>query len=245
MEADKIKKIYNNIAKEKREGEYEYRRWFKTPLLMAGYEMEKKSIEYHLLKSDKLKFKDYLELGPGAGTWTKIFLEKYKEANFDLIDISEEMLKAAKKSLSQFGNIRFFNEDFIKFDSDKKYDFFFSSRAIEYIKDKEKAIEKLENLLVSGGGGFIITKNPRYFISRILGRKIPELHKGQISPNLLKGLLDKFGFKDIEIYPVAMVFPVVKSPLLNKMLYKFFYRCQLNFLSGFFAESYCVKFSKK
>lgn len=245
METSEIKDIYNKIIKEKYKGDYEYNRWFKTSFLKAGYDMARRSIEFHLFENDRLKFKNYLELGPGAGTWTKLFLERYNQVSFDLVDISQEMLEIAKRSLSQYKNIRFFETDFLKFSPEKKYDFFFSSRAIEYFSDKRKTIKYIASLLQKGGQGFIITKTPQYLRNKILGRKISEIHKGQISPEALKEMLEKNDFGDIEIYPVAMIFPILKSVFLNKLFHRIFYKHQLNFVSEFFSESYCVKFTKK
>ncbi|MBI4836918.1 MAG: methyltransferase domain-containing protein [Candidatus Portnoybacteria bacterium] len=293
MSKETIKQSFDRSAVGKG-GDYERRRWFSDALREAGYQMTKESIHYHLL--ERGPFYDCLELGPGAGTWTKLFLEKYPDANFDLVDISGEMLKLAKKNLDKFinplchseaigrrisssmrsfapqfcgaqddsgegnrddkgdtqddkrgvkfGNVRYFETDFLDFKPDKQYDLFFSSRALEYISDKKEAVLKVAGLLKSGGRGFIITKTPKYLRAKLLGREIPELHQGQIAPRKLKQLLSETGFKNIEIYPVAMSLPLLKSSKLNRLLFRIFYKFRLNFLSQFFAESYCVKFEK-
>lgn len=290
MKSESVREIYNQQAQTKFGGDYEYRRWFSDELKKAGYQMTRESICYHFLGGNL--FYDCLELGPGAGTWTKLFLEKYPEAEFDLVDISSEMLKLAKENLDKFinslchsegdspknlagkdsnellmgsfataqddgekkaqddkrsvkfGNVRYFEADFLDFKPDKQYDLFFSSRAIEYITDKKAAVSKAAGLLKSGGKGFIITKTPKYFRAKLLGREIPKLHQGQIAPRKLEQLLSEAGFKNIEIYPATMSFPLFKSPKLNRMLFKLFYKFRLNFLSQFFSESYCAKFEK-
>ena len=193
---------------------------------------------------NRTSFYDYLELGSGAGTWTKLFLEKCPDAKFDLVDISGEMLDQAKENLGSYQNIRYFEADFLDFKPDKQYDLFFSSRALEYVPDKKRAVLKIAGLLRSGGRGFIITKTPKYLRARVFGRKIPRLHQGQIAPRKLKQLLSEAGFKNIAIYPATMSFPLFKSPKLNRLLFKVFYKHGLNFLSEFFSESYCVKFEK-
>lgn len=242
MDTAEVKEIYNRQVKAKFGGDYEYRRWFSDALKEAGFQMTRESIRYHFL--EKGAFDDYLELGSGSGTWTKLFLEKCPDAKFDLVDISGEMLKLAKEKLAFCHNVRYFEADFLDFTLDKQYDLFFSSRALEYIPDKKGAILKIAGLLKSGGRGFIITKAPKYFRARIFGRKIPKLHQDQIGPRKLKQLLSEAGFKNIEIYPATTSLPLFKSPKLNQLLFKLFYKFRLNFLSQFFSESYAIKFKK-
>ena len=242
MKSESVKEIYNRQVKTKFGGDYEHRRWFSDALKEAGYQMTRESICHHFLEGSL--FNDYLELGPGAGTWTKLFLEKCPDAKFDLVDISGEMLDQAKENLGSYQNIRYFEADFLDFKPDKQYDLFFSSRALEYVPDKKRAVLKIAGLLRSGGRGFIITKTPKYLRARVFGRKIPRLHQGQIAPRKLKQLLSEAGFKNIAIYPATMSFPLFKSPKLNRLLFKVFYKHGLNFLSQFFSESYCVKFEK-
>jgi len=243
METNAIKNVYNNIVKDKFKGDYEHNRWFKDEQSKIGYEMTKRSIERHFLNS--LSFNNYLEVGPGPGTWTSLFLKKNSKANYSLVDISAEMLKLAKNKLSQYDNVSFFESDFIKFSTSNKYDLFFSSRAIEYFPDKNRFIGRVGELLNSRGCGFIITKTPKYWSYKIMGRKVPEMHKDQIAPGALKKVLLANNFIDINLYPAVMTFPFFKSAKLNKMIYKIFYRFHLNFLSEIFSESYCVKFTKK
>jgi ubiquinone/menaquinone biosynthesis C-methylase UbiE len=243
MNSNRIKELFERSAMSGG-GQYEQTRWFKDEIKKSGYEMTGKTIKEHFL-SDLAPFGDYLELGPGSGTWTKLFLEKCPDAEFDLVDISGEMLKQARADLGEADNIRYFCSDFLEFQPDKQYDIFFSSRALEYIVDKEEAVKKIVGLLKPNGRGFIITKTPKYLRARLLGRNVPELHAGQISSQNLMVLLRKAGLKDIEIYPATMSFPLLKSPRLNLLLFKVFYGYRLNFLSQFFSESYCVKFAKK
>ncbi len=244
MKASNIKDFYNNTMPGKFEHDYEHGRWFKTPLLRASYEMTKMAIEKHVL-SKKKKYSHALEVGAGPGTWSKLLLRSGVVEKLDIVDISSEMLTLAKHTLSDQGAVSFFESDFIAFSSSVKYDFFFSSRALEYFPDKEKFVEQMQRLLRSGGEGFIITKNPHYLRSRLLRKKISEMHTGQISPRALKKILGAKGFGDVKIYPVAMSFPIFHSPFVNVSLYRVLGRFPLNFISNIFAESYCIAFSKK
>ncbi|KKT81860.1 MAG: Glycosyltransferase [Candidatus Yanofskybacteria bacterium GW2011_GWA2_44_9] len=235
--------IYNRQIKGKFEGNYEYHRWKSSPVKRAGYEMTRSLIRGNILKSG-LGFRDYLEVGPGPGTWTKMFLEASPKANFDLVDISSEMLNLAKQNLAGHGNLRYIETDFLRFNPDKKYDIFFSSRAIEYMPDKDGLVKKISDLLRPGGRGFVITKNPKYLRSKLAGRHISEFHKGQISPETFRALLIGNGFKDVEIYPVTFVFPVFNSAFMNRTVSGIFSYQKLNTLNNFFAESYLIRFKK-
>lgn len=242
MDNDEVKDIYNKTVKDRVSGNYEYWRWFRSEIQKAGYDMTSASIKKHL---GVVNFFNCLELGPGQGTWTKELIELCPAAIFDLVDISEEMLKLARRRFGDKKNIRYFQADFLGFTPDKKYDFFFSSRAVEYISNKDLMSKKILDLLSQGGRGFIITKTPKYLRNKLLGRVIPRLHQGQIQPKDLAKLLKKYGATKVEIYPVTMSFPFLRIPRLNKLLHRIFYKHKLNFISKFFAESYCLKFLKK
>ncbi|OGZ34768.1 MAG: hypothetical protein A2174_02385 [Candidatus Portnoybacteria bacterium RBG_13_41_18] len=241
MDPEAVKKIYNQMVLERAGGDYEYQRWFSDKIKQAGYFMTKKSIEEQLLDE---KFSSYLEVGPGAGTWTKIFMGKNLSANFDLVDISSAMLDLAKSALSGYKNIRFFGADFCDFNPDKKYDYFFSCRALEYFSDRERFVEKVFDLMTQGGRGMIITKSPKYLRNKFLGRQIQKLHQGQIGARRLKCLLKNVGFSEIKIYPVTFSFPFFRSSKINLFLFRIFCQKPLNFLSAFFAESYLAVFKK-
>ncbi|MDP2586428.1 MAG: class I SAM-dependent methyltransferase [Candidatus Komeilibacteria bacterium] len=240
MDVNQVKSVYNS---QKPEANYEYERWFKNPIKLAGYEMSLKSIKVHVLP-DLPQGGAYLELGPGAGTWTKVILIARPGLEADLVDLSSSMLNQAKKNLSGFSGINYFENDFLDFSADKKYQAFFSSRVFEYLPDQPAAAAKIAELLPSGGMGWLITKTPKYFFNRLLGRKINPLHNGQIAPTKLHALLAAAGFKEIKMFPVAFSFPLFKSAGLNKFCHSLFYRLPLNFISQFLSESYLVKFKK-
>ena len=70
---------------------------------------------------------DVLELGGGSGRSTKIFLDSsYNWRSFDILDLSEEMIKFSKKQFLE-KNIKFIKSDTIDylFNTEKKYDFVF------------------------------------------------------------------------------------------------------------------------
>lgn len=234
--------IYNQKVRQD-DGQYERQRWFKNPIARVGYEMIAWTIKHHLIENG-LKFKNCLEVGPGPGTWTKLLLKNNPEAGYDLVDISSEMLNLAKQNIGDIPNVKYFLNDFMEFSSDKKYDLFFSSRAIEYFGDKKGAIKKIYELMRSGGLGLIITKTPHYIRARIIGRKVYNIHLGQIHPSDMKSVLTESGFKNIEIYMATATFPILRGSFLNRLVFLVFRNIKLNPIGQFFAESYVVKFQK-
>ena len=241
MDTKKVKEKYNHDIVNKFGSDYENKRWFINDIQKGAYEMTLASIKEHVLSED---FSDCVELGPGHGTWTNFLLESHRSSSFDLVDISEQMLNLVKKRFGDNENVRYFESDFLQFEPDKSYDFFFSSRAIEYIPDKNRVVKKMLSLIESGGSGFLITKTPKYMRNKILRRTISHFHQGQILPRRLAKILVDSGAGDVRVYPVTFSFPLVQSVFLNKLLHKLFYKIPLNFMSQFFAESYCVTFKK-
>ena len=208
MKTDEVRDFYNKTVKENYQNRYEEKRWFSDPEQKIFYKMTGLFIS-NFLKRSGIKFKNYLEVGPGPGTWTKIYLKNFPEANYNLVDISSEMLKMCKDNLSGQGNISYSENDFMNFTLDKKYDFIFSSRALEYFPDKDAFVKKIRVLLEIGGVALVITKTPKYFRSKILKKNIPDLHKNQIKPADFKKIVIKNGFKKVEIYPVVLYFPFI------------------------------------
>lgn len=243
MDQQGIKKIYNKIVIDKYKNDYEYNRWFATPLLRTGFEMMQNSIK-RCTDIDASAVKNILELGPGAGTWTKVLKAKFYGANFDLVDISKEMLALSKKVFGE-ENFCYFESDFLAWQTSKKYDLFFSSRVLEYFPKKTPVLDKIFSLLNHDKYAFIITKNPQYWRYKLLGKKIPAMHRQQIKPEDLRKILVKVGFIDIQIFPAVMTFPLFKSVVMNNLIFSLFSKHQLNFISQLFTEAYIVKFKKQ
>lgn len=239
MKIEEVKNLYNRSIQNN--NKYEKERWFKNDLQRAGYKMTLETINKHTLNE---KFESCLELGPGHGTWTNELLKSHPNSKFDLVDISKEMLNLSRKRFRDNDNIQYFESDFSEFDIDQKYDFFFSSRVIEYLPKKGLIVKKIVNLLKNQKGGFIITKTPKYLRAKLLRKKVSKFHSGQIQANKLLNFFRKNGC-EVQAYPVTLSFPFLKSPSINLFLYRLFADKKLNFLSQFFSESYAIKFKKK
>lgn len=241
METKEVRRIYNTTVEQDFEGKYEYNRWFKTPLAEAGYRMTRHAVERGLSGAP---FSRCLELGPGAGTWTKLLLAHAPAADYDLVDISSAMLANARAAIGGRENVCFFESDFLDFKPQQEYDFFFSSRAIEYFPDKELVIKKIVELLVPGGRGLVITKQPKYWRKKFLGKPVRGLHQNQIASQTLVRLLEKYGLRVESVFVGTAFMPFHAHPKFSELLYAALSKLPYTPLSKLFAESYCVTFKK-
>lgn len=238
------KKFYNETMPKKIGVDYEYTRWFKNEIQEAGYTLTRAAITEHVLSDETHIPLRILELGPGAGTWTKLLVATYPEAYIDLVDISKEMLARARGALKKNEHIRYIESDILDFTPEGEYDLFFSSRVLEYIPDKMHFAKKIYSTLSSGGHGFLITKMPHYVREKMLGKEASQFHSGQIAPGTLRAILHDVGFMDIDCYPVTVSIPLLHSARLNLILGRLLGRLPLGLFGRFFAESYCVLFRK-
>ncbi|WP_312825109.1 class I SAM-dependent methyltransferase [Epilithonimonas sp.] len=105
--------------------------------------------------SNQIKIVDsILDIGAGTGLMSAFFLEKYNEADFTLVDISEEMLKKAKERFSGFSNFEFLIQDLEDLALEKnKFDLVISGLAIHHLDDeaKKQLFKTIYNLLKDGG----------------------------------------------------------------------------------------------
>lgn len=242
MNNEEVKKFYNTIIKAEYAGTYEYKRWFSTKEKIAGYKSTKDTLLL-VQKKHNLIYKKYLELGPGPGTWSEVFLGFNKDALMDLVDISEEMLRMTRKRFKSQTNINCIQSDFLLYDTDKKYDLFFSSRALEYFVDKLSLVKKIHDVLDKNGVGVVVTKMPHYKRGKML-RGLTSIHQHQIAPEELTTLISRNGFEVLGVYGTTYIFPLLRSGFLDRLLYKLFSKFSVNFFTGFFLESYTVVFKK-
>lgn len=237
------KEFYNSVMSSKLGENYEATRWKKTPLLAAQYRMMTDVLN-RLIIPNVRQVRRVLEVGPGPGTWTKLLFEANPAAQYTLVDISREMLAQAREALAGRANVAFVESDLLAFESPQPFDFFFSSRAIEYMPDKHAAMRKIASLLAPGAFGAIITKMPKPFFDRLRGRPFRALHGAQIDPAALARLLDGNGLVVEKINIATATMPFIGSAAFNEFAYRFLKHFLLFFPFTLFAESYLVTFRK-
>ncbi len=236
------KEFYNDVMPEKFGADYERKRWHETPVKEVGYQQTLFAVE-RFLRGLVHSPESILEIGPGAGTWTKRIIARYPKARLTLLDISREMLDRAVKAIGDTTAMTI-ESDLLAYAPEESVDLLFSSRVIEYIDHKRAVAEKFREILSPGGAGFVITKMPHYERERMLGRTSSAFHEGQIAPEAFRGLLLEEGFEVTKAFPVTVSVPVLRSALANRFAGWVFRRCSVNPFSAMFTESYCVAFRK-
>ena len=237
------KSFYNEAMPQKYGSDYEAGRWRANPLLAAQYEtladMMRREVMPLVHGAQRV-----VEIGPGPGTWTKFLLEANPSAAYTLIDISREMLSRAREALKDVPSVAFVESDLLSYEPEGRFDFFFSSRAIEYMPDKRAVCEKIAELLEEGGQGALVTKTPKPLFDRLCGRGNRSLHSGQIAPAELRHLLENAGLKVEKIRIATATVPGLGSATLNRLVYALLKRIPLAFPLTLFAESYLVTFRR-
>ncbi|KKH48736.1 trans-aconitate 2-methyltransferase [Methanosarcina sp. 1.H.A.2.2] len=81
---------------------------------------------------------DILDIGAGTGLLSAFLMERYPDASFTLIDISEKMLDMAKDRFRNNSKVKYIAADYSKYDFSEKYDMVVSAVSIHHLEDKEK-----------------------------------------------------------------------------------------------------------
>lgn len=241
METKEIKNFYNATLSESTQT-YEQERWFSSPQAEAGFHSTRDAVELYALPHLE-KNAHVFELGPGPGTWTKSMLEKAPGASFDLVDISKEMLKQAATALQSYPNVTYIESDILDFKPTAQYDFFFSSRIIEYVPEKEAAINTITGAMKSGAHGYIVTKTPQQ--GRLFSKKVKSpVHEQQISTKDLVQIFNTHNCEVVQRVHVTCVFPALHSAFADRVLTKLCRSLPFSF-GRYVSESYALVFKKK
>lgn len=79
-----------------------------------------------------------LDIGAGTGLLSAFLIERYPDASFTLIDISEKMLDVAKDRFRGNSNVKYIVADYSKHSFVEKYDMVVSALSIHHLEDEEK-----------------------------------------------------------------------------------------------------------
>lgn len=133
---------------------------------------------------DPKPLRDYMDKWDGQGFIDKMELDKNKSVleigvgtgrlsvrvaplcdKFCGIDISPKTIERAKENLANFGNVTLLCGDFLDFSFDSKFDVIYSSLTFMHIEEKQKAVNKIAELLNNAGRLVLsIDKNQSEFI---------------------------------------------------------------------------------
>ncbi|HWQ47560.1 MAG TPA: methyltransferase domain-containing protein [Methanosarcina sp.] len=94
-----------------------------------------------------------LDIGAGTGLLSAFLIERYPDASFTLIDLSEKMLDIAKDRFRGNSNIKYIVADYSKYSFVEKYDMVVSALSIHHLEDEEKKeiYKKSHSLLKQNG----------------------------------------------------------------------------------------------
>ncbi len=187
-----------------------------------------------------------IEVGPGAGTWTKRLRAQRPRASFTLVDISDPMLAQARANLGEPADIGYVHGDFAQVEL-PTCDLLFSARALEYFPDKRVFVARAREVLRPGGRGIVITKSPSFWPrvrARRRGRDEPLLHSEQIAPADLAVLLREAGFEAVRCDPVVLRLPY-RLPLqvASRVVWRWLRRGGMRAAEGRFCEAYAATFT--
>ncbi len=144
---DKIKIVFDEMA-EKYDGERRklipcFDDFYSTAAYLAG--------TYKQPSNDECI--NILDIGAGTGLLSAFVLEKFPDAIFTLIDISEKMLESAKNRFKNNKSIRYIIGDYINYPFSGSFDLIISALSIHHLQDDEKKnlYRKCFDLLKPGG----------------------------------------------------------------------------------------------
>jgi tRNA (cmo5U34)-methyltransferase len=79
-----------------------------------------------------------LDIGAGTGLFSALLLQRYPDASLTLLDISEEMLKIAKKRFTGNPRVRYITGDYVTTDLGGPYDLICSALSIHHLTHEDK-----------------------------------------------------------------------------------------------------------
>ena len=142
--------------------------------------MDKWDGQVFIDKMQLSKNKNVLEMGVGTGRLAVRTAPLCKE--FYGIDISPETIKGAQRNLEEYQNVSLICDDFMTYSFNNTFDVIYSSLTFMHIKDKQEAINKVQQLLKKDGLFVLSTdKNQDKFID-IGSNKI------EVYPDTLEGI---------------------------------------------------------
>jgi tRNA (cmo5U34)-methyltransferase len=94
-----------------------------------------------------------LDLGAGTGLYSALVRQKYPNARFTLIDLSESMLETARTRFAAASQIEYIVADYTRHPFTERFDIVISSLSIHHLShpEKRKLFRTVHRLLVDGG----------------------------------------------------------------------------------------------
>ena len=105
------------------------------------------------LKRTRNDIRKILDLGAGTGLLTKRLYDEYPNANYTLVDISEQMLEVARQRFSGLKNFNYLILDYSTDLPREKFDLIASALSFHHIENEDKLLlySNIYNVLEEGG----------------------------------------------------------------------------------------------
>ncbi len=123
------------------------------------------ALEKRLIKKyiEQIPIKNALEVGCGTGHWTEFFINNGFEITG--IDISENMINIARKKNLKDAKFEIINIEDAPY-PDNSFDNIFAITSLEFVDNRQKAIEQIYRILKPGGYLLIGCLNQNSFIGK-------------------------------------------------------------------------------
>ena len=122
-----------------------------------------------------------LDMGAGTGLLSAFLMERYPDASFTLIDISEKMLDIAKDRFRGNSNVKYIVADYSKYSFVEDYDIVVSALSIHHLEDEEKKKIYKKSYSLLKQNGIIINADQVYgetpFIENLNIRQFLEIER--------------------------------------------------------------------
>lgn len=155
-----------------------------TDVLFAFYEL------FPLIKNENVG--KVLEVGSGTSILLNELSEIFPEKIFFGVDPHErgfDKYESISKKMIFNKNMKLFHEDFDKFDQEKDFDLIYSFNVFEHLKDQNKYIDTMNNLLSLNGKSLIFC--PNYDFPYEPHFVIPIIYNKEVTYKIFKKRIDK------------------------------------------------------
>lgn len=99
---------------------------------------------------------DILDVGAGTGLLSAFLMERYPDASYTLIDLSDQMLKIAGERFDGNSNVSYITADYTQYDFAGTYDIIASALSIHHLADADKrAFYRKCHAMLKKGGVFL------------------------------------------------------------------------------------------
>lgn len=165
-----------------------------------------------------------LDLGTGTGTIAYLIKKNFPAAKITCLDIAPQMLQMAQKKLAQFTDIKYEQDDLVKYQFKQKYDAVVTSLALHHLEPNNNKLQfyrrlyqalkprgvfinadiiladdhKTQEKYLQKWGEFVLSKLPEEDMQANLQRYYREDRPNKLNTEL--AWLKKAGFKSVDVH---------------------------------------------